>query len=179
MKPSHFHFFFFCCFFSLIFEFDMNVIYRISHHIELFEGWEPSGLRVKAGLLFIPFNGSQPSVPPVRRRLINTGSGGHLHVLHENIQPGTVSTQAQQRGDWVSGRIIEGLLVKNVSSPWENTPLTLCCSVERDLVVWGFCAYLLSCWWSTDVRLVGLKQFMFSNSVKLLKTRVLSPAGLY
>lgn len=77
----------------------MNVIYRISRHIELFEGWEPSGICVKAGLLFIPFNGSQPFVPPVRRRLINTGSGGHLHVLHENIQPGTVSTQAQRRGD--------------------------------------------------------------------------------
>lgn len=85
--------------FFLSFKFGVNVAYRIFHRIDSFEGWAPSGTQVKAGLLFIPFNRSQASVPPVRRRLINTGSGGHLHVLHENVGPSAFSTQAQQRGD--------------------------------------------------------------------------------
>lgn len=141
----------YCSFFIIIvvfffsFEFDVNVMERFSSLVELFEGLDPSGKRVKAGLLFIPFNGSQPSVPPVRRGLINTGSGGHLHVLHENIRLSTVATAGRRLSQWKDYR--RASAEKCFQSARENTRQFCRRKAERVSDVGGM-QEEISCFWA-------------------------------
>lgn len=64
-------------------------------------GLLPSGVSVKVLLLFIPIKRLQLPVLSVCCSLINKSSGGHLHVLHENIQPSMVPCkQSTKETEW-------------------------------------------------------------------------------
>lgn len=74
---------------------------EVPHHTGLFNSTYPSGVSVKVWLLFIPVKRLQPPVLSVCCSLIDKSLGGHLHVLHENIQPSMVPCkQSTKEIEW-------------------------------------------------------------------------------
>lgn len=125
---------------------------------------------------FIPSNGSQPSVPPARRRLINNG---HLHVLHENIGPSTgfyTSAAESRLSQWKDYRRASG--EKCFQCVWKTLSVVLLADGGEgrqwsggDLVVSClFVQLLVVC-----RRDAGLKQLMSNDADEL----ALTPASSY
>lgn len=157
MKPSHFHFFFLLLFFFPSF---LNLTWMSSTEfpvtLSCLKVGNPVGSVSRQGCFsFLSTDRSHLflqcavawSIPAqVATYMFCMKTFSRARFLHKHSGEAIESVEGLSKGFWW-----KMFPVREKAHRW------LCCPAERDLVVWGFCVYLLTCWWSADVRLVAIK----------------------